>query len=402
MKLDKLATAEYENADIKVLMFGASRVGKSSVLARMLESISSNSLSSGGKDPENYVFQDTPIKVNVPQDIPFINKSLSVMDDLYKDAKYAVRPDNQNATIQAKNVVAELATKGRNGYKIGFCDIPGELINKYLEPSEEGKAVSKQIVPLVREADVLIVVVDSPLLLEVGESFAYEGNRIKEVTKLITDCYKVKGVNESEKYKMVLFVPVKCEVYFDKDIQQLELIPNLADEQRQMRRLFDRIKFYYKPVFEHLDANKAYVDTFIMPILTLGNIRFSSFRDIGSGEVNGDNMVLSYIRNSNGQNPVSPAPRYCYWPAIFTLLFAIAKAKKVSEERKGIFEIIKKWIRGMVNDKELIASVETIIDNIKNRDIDNSPFFFETIQSTLLEETFPSIDKLKKKNQQIK
>lgn len=404
---------KYEDADIKVLMIGANRVGKSSLVARMLQKAGEEMDPVEGISTVEKALADTELTLN-KQDNQFFKDSLRDMMDLYDDEKaekvFGGVKTAQNAKTTGKvNCVAELTTKNRNGYTIGFCDIPGEWVKECQDDSFKEKDENKLLTKLVETADVLIVTIDAPLLMEGGGAYAESGNRILDTEYLIKNYYTPdsKGNN----YKMVLFVPVKCEKYFNMHVRLLKDAKNYPGsninmENDRMNLLIKKIEEKYGPTIDYLkgctvvtnkktgDTEKC-VDIGILPVLTLGNKQFMMFKNVSSGEVNGDSMVLEdYFEDSMLSDPDRkkknkyPTPRYCEIPLIYILLFTLAKAKKIKEDGRSIFDIIGRIFRNMASDRSLLKEVDPLRANLAKKEIVNgvpTPYVCKFIQKPMLD-----------------
>ena len=268
----------------------------------------------------------------------------------------------------------------KSSYSIGFTDIPGEWVNRcqYLEAG-----IKEQLSSLVKEADVLIITIDSVLLMEEGGLNANSGNKIDNIDYLIRNFCN--GSDENP-YKMVLFVPVKCEKYYYQ-AREYESNPDsrMMYNENPMRTLIARIKEKYSSIFEYLQspAQQHYFDVAILPMLTLGNIVFSTFKDSSSGDRTASNMLFTYRRKLQATTlDVSLpefAPEFCEQPLVYLLLFQLAKIQKLKQEGKlGFFNFLGKWFRGMASDKALLAELPNVRQNIARENYES-----EIIQSPI-------------------
>lgn len=365
----------FDNADIKVLMLGASRVGKTSILASMTDKLFLNRATNGS---------ELELVVNEEGSAAHISSAREIMAKYFDPSQPA---DPADASGAKRNIFTKLTlndgpsaaqidfslllkTKGkREAYSIGFTDIPGEWVNNI--NGGLNSADKTQLQSLVTGADVLIVTIDSVLLMEGGGAYCRDGNKVDNVTTLIRDFCRIDKDNKNP-YKMILFVPVKCEKYYHRHLK-FASDANAAYENDPMDELIAHVEKEYSDLFEHLNSpiNRPFFNIAILPVLTLGNIEFKMFKSGATGVRTAKDMLFGYhlqTGTASGSNIELPpfAPMYCEQPLLYILLYELAKIKKMSED-KGFFSKIgdafKSLFMRMSKDKDLIAQAKAISKN---------------------------------------
>lgn len=331
IKAAKTAAKEIVCPDIQILMLGARRVGKTSVLASMINEF-------------KRVSADSNLVLTKKNAAKAIDDALQTMKGYFLKPHKLLEPlciDN-SATPGFDKFDLELSIAQKNSKKprhIRFVDLAGEWINKYENESK--------IAEEVEHSDIIIVAIDSVLLMEKEGKYQHQ-NCAENVTNFITKY--MKPTDNSNPHKMVLFVPLKCERYyhqhFDKDSKYYGT---------RMNTLNSRIKEEYSDLFGFLTkpANKPYFTVAILPILSLGGIEFSEFSDKWDSShqtVTYDELSFCYCE------PDKFEPMYCEQPLLYTLMFEqkkidknyFSKAYKEGNKKKIIYYLIE-WFQDRNN-----------------------------------------------------
>lgn len=363
----------YKAADIKVLMLGASRVGKTSILASLSSELfrqraikNSNlefevkgdgyeNIAAAQRLMEGYFSSDRPVDPAQPDGPKCTRLSKFVLNDNPGD-----REIDFSLLLKTK--------KSKGTYTIGFTDIPGEWVNRCRGGLDSGD--KKTLENLVSSADVIIITVDSVLMMEENGINAKSGNKIDNVDYLMREFCKG---NSGNAYKMVLFAPVKCEKYYHRHVEYVKN-PKLFDED-PMELLIGQIKKQYSSLFDYLTKSdqKMFFNVAVLPVLTLGNIEFKIFKpNENAGDRSAKDMLFGYY-TSKEADPTEAAlipkydPQFCEQPLVYILLFELAKIKKLKEQR-GKFWNGLDWLRRiftrLAQDKDLLAEADNIRKNI--------------------------------------
>ena len=195
--------------DLRVLMLGGRRCGKTSVLASMFHSITN-----GASNSFLTVADDTTLERKGTEDQDSLNgKTAELMDLLSKD-----RTDASTFLVDMKpthywwDYRLKIKIPGTNREMfINFADVPGEFCR-------QGNEHEVEVKEYVKKCDVFIVVIDTPYMMEAinpQNNLCSEGtnaaiNRVPDIQQYLTCIDNNKGQNG----KMVIFCPVKCEKWY--------------------------------------------------------------------------------------------------------------------------------------------------------------------------------------------
>lgn len=279
------------NAGLNILMLGARRCGKSSTLAAMVSSLENNSSSI------EVSFDNKSTKQKLMQK----EKSLrAVFSEQFIEQGWWADPE-EDSTSSIESFQFNVKWHKDFEIKVLCWDLPGELIKKDI----------KQLVPLVSAADVIIIAVDTPQIMENGNQGVIK-NYVRDITDLITNVTTDKG----DFMKRIIFVPVKCEKYIHS---------------KRMTEVNDRIKVVYDDLIHCW--KRVVSGIFIIPVETLGNIEFDHFerqKDISPI------AIYKYIGNN------SFAPRWCEQPLIYAIEHVFLKIPWEGSKNPTILQKIAK------------------------------------------------------------
>ncbi|MBR2024635.1 MAG: hypothetical protein IKA02_02360, partial [Clostridia bacterium] len=271
-------------------------------------------------------------------------------------------------------------------HKIAFTDIVGEdlrkLHNKVVDPNRD---IEKELKDLVDMADVIVITVDSVLLMENNGANASSSNNIEEVTSLIKTCCLP---SEGNVHKLFLFVPVKCEKYYNEHIDYMKSIESIKDfsseeylekaKEAPMEQLMDNIEKYYSELFKHFKtgAGNTYFQAAILPVLTLGDIEFKWFKaaSLDKPVLDASDMIFRYKTKTN---PATNAlldpqfkPQFCEQILIYILLFQLRKIKVYLENRsffQKFLDVFTKGLKRLASNKELIEQAPLLAKNLRDK-----------------------------------
>ena len=190
-------------SSINVLLFGASRSGKTSILSSMLTA-SRTYLS----QDYNLLLQDS---TNYADDKTTLNDSkLGMANLLKKDWSPEPRLRDLTGSQQLSEYRFQLTIRnvqGMDPLTVNFIDMPGENF-KLTHPGYN------QVCDLVKDCQILMVAVDTPSLLYADKmQDAYYDDALNCVDGLM-DMVSLLGMNRGEDaLRLLVFVPIKCEYW---------------------------------------------------------------------------------------------------------------------------------------------------------------------------------------------
>ena len=334
--------------DIQVMMLGARRVGKTSVLASMVNQFTR-------------VTKDTNLILTRENNAKAVDDALNSMKSLfinnpsyYDDVKMDTFPTpgfeyfDLNLSIAGSLSKSSENKKKYRSRKIRFKDCAGEWISNYTNEEEISREVEK--------SDVIIIAIDSVLLMEERRKYNSQ-NAIKSVENFIMN--KLRPEEETNNHKMVLFVPLKCEKYYWQDKDEKSIYYG-----KRMKELNKAVKEEYRELFDFFKKpnHRQYFDVAILPILTIGGIEFFEFNvDKNATKVQSENIIYHYCQKPEFNS------KYCEQPLIYTLLFEYNKIKNEYENKKNnhskISMAISEWIQdklGWVKDQDYIDEMQKL------------------------------------------
>ena len=345
-----------DKAELKILMLGARRVGKTSLLAAIVNS-----------------FEDANLKKHlIIEDVTPDKKAQNTLKDKIESFKNFLSTyegkivlNQEDSTIAFHDYVINVKLPNENGdMKMIFTDANGEF---YVQGGTEDHQ-SKDFEDVLKKMDnydIIIVAIDTPYLMEaVNESneFCDEVlnemyNQTSSIHSLLSNVHDEEGKNP----KLVIFTPVKCELW--AKIGEIDEVTK-------------RVEQVYDTTLMGLKAHKN-IEVVILPVQTIGNIIFNSHKEAfqvtfhnnvtlpcsnvdGNGYVllsNGDKYKLTTLDNHQPdyksiiegyegfQRPGSwfkvissvYDPHNCEQLAYYILQFLLSKtlnAKKIEEAKK--------------------------------------------------------------------
>lgn len=235
---------------------GGRRAGKTSVLAGLV-----NTMVNG--DIKN-LLAINDVTVLMPDQETLANKIERLKESVKSlSGKTFLVDDSKTSSFTTHSLQFEIPGTGNN-MTIEFKDANGEFYESRASYDTHGGApISKeQIIDVVKEADVYVIAIDTPYLMEAvnpgnelcDESINMAYNHVDDIHSYLTYIDDKDGADA----KLVLFVPIKCEKWVHR---------GEADKVTQ------RIKNVYKTVFKALDDYKN-LQVDIIPVETVGAIEF--------------------------------------------------------------------------------------------------------------------------------
>lgn len=242
-------------ADIRVLMVGGRRTGKSSILAGMIHQMAN--------DVElcRKYLQITACRGNDSTAVDLDKKRQNLVSFIEKNptgVHYLV-DFGADDCFNIYNFKAKIPRPNGGTYpgniKIEFIDSPGESYERDTRPE-----LYEQLVSYVPNSDIFVIAIDTPYLMDDqtdgGKFMRVSGRDIFK--ELLQEYVKFK---RDDDYKKVIFTLVKCE----KWRSNLEEVSNRLKQDN-----------YFGPLMKFLDADKRWSYE-ILPVLTAGGIEFSEF-----------------------------------------------------------------------------------------------------------------------------
>lgn len=239
---------------LKVLMLGGRGCGKSSVLAGMYDQLRHGATKDflTALDVTEYG-KGFPLNESV-----FVSKQLELREALTRQLYTSFILDTNPSHCIWTYTLRMFIRGGFNKYfDVDFIDVPGSMLRNFHYFSNELKGILSQ-------SDVIIVAIDTPYLMEASENVNRAVNCIDMVHFYLADI-------DSEKEKMVMFVPVKCEKWV---------------KENRISEVVERVKKDYFTSIMMLSAFPR-MSVCVLPVETAGNIIFSELKEPYQITING-------------------------------------------------------------------------------------------------------------------
>lgn len=191
---------------------------------------------------------------------PADESTFMTLNKAYKSLK---RDANNSATrqfersIEGTSMLREFLfyIKGRRAVlPVRFYDFPGGWIIP-------GNSNNKTVIDIVKGSAVIIVVINTPYLMEFDGKYIDDGCAVDEIEWVIK-----RSLEGDSSERLILFVPIKCEKYLETS----ELRDNLH---KSVKRAFQNTLM--------LTSNPLYTNRLAMallPVQTVGNAKFARFK----------------------------------------------------------------------------------------------------------------------------
>lgn len=240
--------------ELKVLMMGGQRVGKSSALAAIMDSFVTGAVCCLLTAKDKTVLEK---KEGVEQ--ASIKTKLEDVKRLLQDHVGMTILVDSGKTNKQWDYRLELSIPQKNEtMTIVFTDVNGEFF-------EGGTKEQTAIIELVKSYDVFIVAVDTPFMMEArtGELVdSVVNNKYNCIDSIHTFLTQIND-NDGKNAKLVIFAPIKCEKWAREN--QLDIVTQYVRED-------------YETTLIALSKYKR-VQVEIIPIQTIGTVIFQEHRE---------------------------------------------------------------------------------------------------------------------------
>lgn len=333
--------------DIRVLMLGGKRCGKTTVLSSMCCAIG-KALAGTGLAIE----VDAATRGELDKARVAIQKK---MKEFEKPLTSCVVDENPTSALRTYRFSLKREVGGSTkGSGIPFCihDIPGEWLTN--EHSDKVKA-------LIKECQVIMIAIDTPYLMAKFTDKGYgqyheKYNKSVEITNFFKNCLSAQDLQD----RMILFVPIKCERYYHLD--RCKLLREYG--RRYMQELTQAIGNGYRELLLHLQGNDELINRCtiaVTPILSAGGIDFVNFhQDPDTGKMVSYYQAPEYV----SEHEMGYAPKFCEQPMIYVLTYLLIQACDGRQKNNSIFQFASSLSMGM-NLQQMQAAIQTLRKKMK-------------------------------------
>lgn len=328
--------------NINIMMVGGRRCGKTSVLAAMQKCF--------GKTQVN-----TPLLISCAND-----EMLEVIGQKQQEMKQYFSMKGKNKAF----VPSETETDDISSYpfSIGIKDKKSRIIVNFVDyPGEWLKTEKGKVKAELQKSRILLVAIDTPHLMEEDGAYNEPHNRCWLVSELVKEA---KFADVSQKPGLVLFVPLKCERYYNEG--------RMDEVNGKIQRAYeDMLNYIRQP---GIDGKKSCISVAITPILTLGGAEFSRFErdENGDIQINKDfGTPAKAIYWFPDMSKSEPEPQYCEQPLLYVLSYvlALAKMEKWKKKHGSMPDIILDYLQTTFlkwpSDEDYLNQIDAINQQIK-------------------------------------
>lgn len=235
-------------AEVNVVMLGGKRVGKSTILASIIDAFNNSAELSSHLACQDKTLYENYSGFTISQKLENLQKFTTQRSD----SGLFMTQTMGDSKIQKYSISVRLPD--RPGQLImDFYDVPGEFANPAKLEFES------EMIPLIRECDVFVVAIDTPYLMESTKSVNRAYNRVGDLEVALQNII----LKDEKDIKQILLVPVKCEKW---------------SSEGRIKEVIDRVKTEYEVLIKSMSAYEG-MNISILPIDTIGGISFHSFYD---------------------------------------------------------------------------------------------------------------------------
>lgn len=265
-----------QEATINVLMVGARRAGKSTLLASLVNSMTKGSFSGilNAVDKTDYE----------PGEKTLAQKIVTMQALVQQAGGNEISPDI-DSTNKFKDYRIDISVPDSTGKTtIVFTDGNGEFLE--LDNSRKTELEEK-----VKSYDIILIAIDTPFLMEVKnehnrlcrDSVNKKQNRIAEIQTALS------AVNneEGKVARQIIFAPIKCEKWLHEG---------------RFGEIVERVMEDYDTVLTNLKGYKN-IEIGVLPVQTCGNLEFSAHRKGYIAIDQGSPRRCGYV-DQDGNGPV--------------------------------------------------------------------------------------------------
>ncbi|MBD5560497.1 MAG: hypothetical protein HDQ87_09125 [Clostridia bacterium] len=309
--------------DLDVMVIGGRRCGKTSVLAAMQSSFDN-------------AMRDTPLTIVPADDVSLrdLTKKKEEANTFFLNRlrQPSFTTDHEIGTKEQTTYSFDVGLNGKKSrIRVNFADYPGEWLDDPIDIEHE-KALAK----MMQKSRILVIAIDTPYLMEEKGQYNEERNVCSKITSLIV---KTKFADPARGPQLVLFVPLKCERYYNE---------------RRMDEVSARVRESYGQLIQNLekpssDGMRSKTTLVIAPILTLGGAAFSRFgrNEDGTYEMHEQyHFPCKELFNFPDRSVDKPDPMYCEQPILYILhhvLKQAAAARDLGKTGWKLLDVLGAW-----------------------------------------------------------
>lgn len=237
------------------------------------------------------------------------------------------------SNLPASNVVSKflfgIGIVGRApSVKLTIQDFPGEYLTSSIQADRD------EVYNFMSGANIILIAVDTPYLMEENGVLNNEKNKVDIVTHYLKDN------SQAVKDKLVLFVPLKCERYVHEG--------RIDDVSRKTVEAYSELISFFR------NNNIA---SLVTPIITLGGMEFDKMVDAPAG-ISDVTRIATY-RSWNKLPEYRPL--FCPQPLYYLLFYASNYSEWQQQQKKGFLQnIIDSFYSFLKKDEDFRTEINKL------------------------------------------
>lgn len=269
-------------ANLKVIMMGGRRCGKTSALASMFHQMINSKELMSLLSVCDQTKLETKVDDNGGKELQeSLNKKTLELMGFFRMSKNSEFLIDKGPTRNYWHYHMQIALPGTKKTMImEFRDAAGEFFDFGVQDEKEGMHAN-ETEEYVEDCDVFVVAVDTPYLMNENEDVRAAANIPGDIHSFIAKIDEKNKDKKEMKAKCVLFVPIKCEKWLHEG---------------NISKVVEAVKEEYRATISNLEQRDN-TEVAIIPIETAGDIEFSEMRD--AYIVTNENGVK--IKDNNGR-----------------------------------------------------------------------------------------------------
>jgi len=321
---------------MRVVILGAQYCGKTTMLARMHRAFNDICRHMGKVDVRSVATHDSLINLHAAESEFY---ALSEGKSLQKEF---ILPNSIAKARIIETYGFELFSQGKEHIAIEFVEIP--------EINYEKDWIF--VVNVIRNAQAIIVAVDTPCLCEGSGHYSQQNNSTDAITHIITAaiCNNNSNIDDFS-HKLILFVPLKCEKEIISDNGEVNI--------KGMEMVCRNVKEHYCELISRMrnDGLRDRITMAILPISTIKEIEWCRFAKNEDKAVEGQPYSYFRLRPNLIEKVLyeGPGHEFCEQPLIYILIHALEYAKWWHKEK------YKRWMPYIIAPRIIQWTVGVIL-----------------------------------------
>jgi hypothetical protein len=318
---------------LDIVMFGGSGAGKTTVLAQMMRTVKSELRVAGMGLSAEQLTSELFAKARV---------KLAEMVEQIHAGNTGYGTGIPRTQSKVRSYLLGITQDGVNAAAVSFVDYDGEHLGK-LASEEENEDV-QQVKRHLMAADAVLVAVNTPVLMQAVEPGADpEWWELHDTTNHVQTLANLFAGMGARLPRVVLFCPVKCEYWLNRDPSGKELLAAIQEG--------------YKLALEAIRAKAPELSMAMIPVQTCGSIEFSKFNVLAppGAPFTRDNVIEEFVPvpGTDGLRPsLTDQPlRHVLWAALACIdnLILSNEYAQAADDSASFWDALRKYGKAGIN-----------------------------------------------------